>query len=87
MQAILESVARIEAQAYRLLAEQGATPVSRVLTAGARMLGQCAGEGRAASTDDGLHQHLAAPAHHLHPRSPTPPACLVICSLSLRRRR
>ncbi|KAL4452139.1 hypothetical protein ABPG75_007801 [Micractinium tetrahymenae] len=34
LQGILESVARIEAQAYRLLAEQGATPVTRVLTAG-----------------------------------------------------
>lgn len=34
LQGILESIARIEASAYRLLAEQGATPVCRVLTAG-----------------------------------------------------
>ena len=34
LQGILESISRIEAQAYRLLAEQGATPVSKVYTAG-----------------------------------------------------
>ncbi|KAI7842235.1 hypothetical protein COHA_004148 [Chlorella ohadii] len=34
LQGIFESIARIEAQAYRLLAEKGATPVSKVYTAG-----------------------------------------------------
>lgn len=42
LQGILESIARIEAQAYRLLAEQGATPVTRVLTAGAAFKGAAA---------------------------------------------
>lgn len=36
---MLESIARIEAQAYRLLAEQGATPATCVLTAGAARWG------------------------------------------------
>ncbi|PRW56955.1 Six-hairpin glycosidase [Chlorella sorokiniana] len=34
LQGIFESIARIEAQAYRLLADKGATPVSKVYTAG-----------------------------------------------------
>jgi sugar (pentulose or hexulose) kinase len=34
LQGILESIARIEAQTYRLLADLGATPVGRVYTAG-----------------------------------------------------
>ena len=40
LQAMLEGIAAIEARAYRLLAEQGATPVRRVLTAGACLGGQ-----------------------------------------------
>lgn len=36
LQGVFESIARIEAQAYRLLAEKGASPVRKVYTAGMR---------------------------------------------------